>query len=506
MWFSKPISKFGPRKPCRFSRNAVYQQCRFFSLTKSKVDPPVLARRGDPDKLKKLFRSSFCGSQVSEVPAVLEAHGKDESLHTPVPPDLVFFPKSTEEVVEAMKLAKEADSCVIPFGVGTSLEGHIAALQGGVCIDMSAHMNKVLEINDADMDCRIQAGIVRSTLNYELRHSGLFFPIDPGADCTIGGMVGTRASGTNAVRYGTMKQSVLGLECVLADGSVLRTGSRAKKSSAGYDLTSLFVGSEGTLGVVTEVQLKLFGQPEAIRSAVCNFDSLNGAVDTVVTALQYGIPLARAELLDSTTMRAVSDYSKIPLEQKPTLFLEFHGTEQFVNEQVQMVHEISLLNGGGDFKFAESEEERNRLWNARHTAYYAVMALRKGCKGWPTDVCVPLSSMAQCIEETVQDVTSTGIHGPLFGHVGDGNFHVILLYNPETDTEEYLSKLIDFNSRLVQRSISLGGTCTGEHGVGYGKAPWLLQEHGEVAVNTMKAIKSAIDPDNRMNPGKLLPQ
>jgi len=298
---------------------------------------------------------------------------------------------------------------------------------------------------------------------------------------------------------------VLGLECVLADGSIIKTGSRAKKSSAGYDLTSLMVGSEGTLGIVKEVQLKLFGQPEAVRSAVCNFSSLQGAVDTVVTALQYGIPVARAELLDETTMQAVSSYSKIPLEIKPTLFFEFHGTPAFVDEQVQIVRSISQENGGGEFKFAETEEERNELWKARHAAYYAVMALRPGCRGWPTDVCVPLSSMAQCIEETALDVQESKIHGPLFGHVGDGNFHVILLYHPEQDDEEYLNKLIDFNGRLVQRALALAGTCTGEHGVGYGKAPWLLQEHGKRAIDMMGSIKSAFDPENRLNPGKILP-
>jgi len=467
---------------------------------------PRLARRGDKDMLERRLLALFGETQVLTSTAELLRHGSDESFHDPsgVLPDVVFLPRCEEEVVEAMIVAKEADAPVIPFGVGTSLEGHVAALQGGLCIDTSVFMDRILQINEEDMDCVVQAGCTRVALNEALRHTGLMFPIDPGANATIGGMTATSASGTTAVRYGTMKNNVMGTTCVLADGTVLKTGSRARKTSAGYDLTSLIVGSEGTLGCITDVTLRLHGQPESVASAMCSFDSVSGAVKTVVTALQFGIPLARAEFLDPLSLQAVEARSGTlnMRTDRPGLFLEFHGTEEGLKEQIVGVEAIAkecdLL---GHFHFAYKEEERNKLWKARHEAYWASLQLRPGCRGWPTDICVPLSRLADCIEETLVDIKETGIPAPVFGHVGDGNFHVILLAR-EDEVSEYISNLQDVNERLVKRALEMGGTCTGEHGIGYGKSRWLWEEHGEVGIETMKAVKKAFDPKNRMNPGK----
>ena len=440
------------------------------------------------------------GDRVSTGTAIRAQHGTDESYHPTVSPDAVFFAESTEEVAEAVTICAAHKWPVIPFGVGTSLEGGVAALRGGLSIDLSA-MNKVLEVNAEDLDVRVQAGVTRKQLNEHLRDTGLMFPIDPGADATIGGMCATRASGTNAVRYGTMRDSVLSLTVVMADGRVVRTSRRAKKSAAGYDLTRLFVGSEGTLGVITEVQLKVYGIPEAISSAVVQFDSLDDAVNTCVLTIQSGVPVARMELLDDVQMGACIVYSKLEgYESKPTLFFEFHGSEAGVVEQAETVQAIAGDFGGTDFQWATKPEDRNRLWEARHNAYYAALAKRPGAKGWPTDVCVPISRLAECIAETKKDLEDTGLLAPLVGHVGDGNFH--LVYVIDTDDADEMARAKAHSDRMVLRALAMDGTCTGEHGVGYGKMDFLAAELPE-AIPVMRAVKQALDPDNIMNPGKL---
>jgi D-lactate dehydrogenase (cytochrome) len=362
-------------------------------------------------------------------------------------------------------------------------------------------MNRILEVNEADLDCRVQPGVTRKQLNEYLRDTGLFFPIDPGADASLGGMAATRASGTNAVRYGTMRETVLGLTVVLADGRVIRTGGRARKSAAGYDLTRLMVGSEGTLGVITELRLRLFGIPEAISAAVCSFATLGGAVDTVITTIQMGIPVARIELLDEVQMDAINRYSKLDYPVQPTLFLEFHGSAASAAEQAETVQAIAAENGGGDFRWTGRTEERNKLWQARHDAAYACLALRPGAKAWATDVCVPISRLAECILETKSDIEGSPLIAPLVGHVGDGNFHLVFLIDPDEPDE--LAEAERLNERLVLRALAMGGTCTGEHGIGCGKIDFLVAEHGE-AVSVMRQIKQALDPDNIMNPGKML--
>jgi len=389
---------------------------------------------------------------------------------------------------------------IIPFGTGTSLEGHIAALRGGVCLDVS-RMNRILRLSPEDMDVTVEPGVTRRQLNAHLRDLGLFFPIDPGADASIGGMAATRASGTNAVRYGTMREAVLGLEVVLADGRLIRTARRARKSAAGYDLTRLFVGSEGTLGVIVSVTLRLWGIPERIASAVVSFPDLASAVATVIETIQAQIPLARIELLDEVQMEACNRYSKLSYPVAPTLFLEFHGTDTSVEEQIASVEAIAAQHGGGSFAFAHAAEERSRLWQARHEAYYAALALRPGAKGWPTDVCVPISRLAECILETKRDLEANGLLAPLVGHVGDGNFHLVFLVDPDDPDE--LARAAAANDRLVMRALALDGTCSGEHGVGYGKMPFLAAEHGE-AVEVMRAVKRALDPEGIMNPGKIV--
>lgn len=440
------------------------------------------------------------GERLSKTAAIRERFGKDESFHASIPPDAVVTPKSTEEVSQIVKLCAEHGVPVIPYGTGTALEGHVAALYGGISINMQ-EMNDVIKVHDEDLDVVVQPGVTRKQLNQYLHDRGLFFPIDPGADASIGGMAACRASGTNAVRYGTMRENVLALTVVLADGRVIKTSRRARKSAAGYDLTRLFVGSEGTLGVITEITLKLHGIPEAISSAVCTFPDLDSAVGTVINTIQYGVPVARIELLDEAQIDAINRYSKTDLAVAPTLFLEFHGSTQGVAEQAQVVQELAADAGGGDFQWTTNTEERNRLWQARHDAAYACKALRPDGEIWATDVCVPISQLAECIRETQRDIKESNLVAPIVGHVGDGNFHLVLLV--DKDDPEENERAQQLHERMVMRALAMGGTCTGEHGIGYGKLDFLIAEHGE-AVSVMRAIKQALDPDNIMNPGKIL--
>ncbi len=463
------------------------------------AEPAQEARSPQNDPLIEALRA-LLGERLSTAPAVREHHGKDASYHAVEAPDAVAFAETTEEVAAIVKLCAAHKRPVIAFGTGTSLEGHVQAAHGGICIDLSA-MTEILEVNEADLDCRVQAGVTRKALNTYLRDTGLFFPIDPGADASLGGMAATSASGTNAVRYGTMRENVMGLTVVLADGRVIRTGGRARKSAAGYDLTRLFVGSEGTLGIITEIQLRLYGIPEAVTAAVCSFDTLAGAVDTVILTIQSGIPVARIELLDELQVKAINAYSKLDYPVKPTLFFEFHGTEAWAKEQAEMVGEIARDYGGSNFEWAIRQEDRNKLWQARHDAYFANLALRPGAKGWATDVCVPISRLAECILETRRDIDETGVLAPIVGHVGDGNFHLTFLVDP--DDPEEMAKTEGVNERMVMRALAMGGTCTGEHGVGTGKMRFLQAEHGE-ALAVMRQVKLALDPDNIMNPGKIL--
>jgi D-lactate dehydrogenase (cytochrome) len=440
------------------------------------------------------------GERATVARGVLEQHGRSEAYHGLLPPDVVVFPETTREVVETVKLCADVGMPIVPFGAGTSLEGNTAAVEGGVAIDFS-RMNKVLAVHADDMDVVVQPGITRKQLNAELRGTGLFFPIDPGADASLGGMASTRASGTNAVRYGTMRENVLALQVVTADGRLMRLGRRSRKSSAGYDLVKLFVGSEGTLGIITEITLRLYGMPESMVSATCAFDSLEGAVNTVIQTIQSGIPVARIELLDTETVDTVNKYSKLTLPLKSTLMLEFHGTEAGTKEQAEMVQALAEENGGGDFAWTGQAEERSKMWQARHDAAWAAKAARPGWGMWATDVCVPISRLAECILETQKDIVANGLYAPIVGHVGDGNFHLTMMVNPDDPT--YLPRAEALNDRMVARALALGGTCTGEHGVGMGKIKFLYEEHGE-AMSLMRAIKKALDPDNIMNPGKIL--
>src|SRR5690349_17151661 len=443
------------------------------------------------------------GERAVTSQAIRDQHSHGEGLADAGLPDVVVFPHSNEEVASIVRLCNAARIPVIAFGVGTSLEGHVAALYGGVCIDLS-QMNRVLDVSEADLDCRVQAGVTRVQLNTVLKGTGLFFPIDPGANATIGGMASTRASGTNAVRYGTMRENVLGLTVVTADGKIVRTGSRARKSSAGYDLTRLFVGAEGTLGIITEVQLRLYGLPEAISAAVCQFDDLKGAVDTVIAAMQLGIPVARIELLDDVQMDACIRYSRLDeFAAKPTLCFEFHGTEAGVREQAEMIETIASDHGGSAFQWATKPEERSRLWKARHNAYYAALALAPGKQAFATDACVPISRLTDCVLETQADIESTGLVAPIVGHVGDGNFHLVVLFDPASPDER--AKAEALAARVSMRAIGMGGTCTGEHGVGVHKLDALVAEHGD-AVALMQTIKRALDPRDILNPGKTVPQ
>jgi D-lactate dehydrogenase (cytochrome) len=443
---------------------------------------------------------TLLGERLSVSQAVRDQHGHDESYHATAAPDAVAFAHSTEEVSAIVKLAAKYGAPVIPFGTGTSLEGHVAALHGGITIDLT-QMNNVIEVNDGDLDVKVEAGVTRKQLNEHIRDRGLFFPIDPGANASLGGMTATRASGTNAVRYGTMRENVLGLTVVLADGQIIKTGGRARKSAAGYDLTRLFVGSEGTLGVITEITLRVYGIPEATSAAVAGFPSMADAVNTVIQTIQSGIPVARIELLDEAQIDAVNRYSKLDYAVRPTLLFEFHGTERGVVEQAEMVQAIAGEHGAGDFRWATKPEDRNKLWKARHDSYYAALALKPGSKGWATDVCVPISRLADCILETQKDIAEAKLLAPLVGHVGDGNFHLVFLIDPDDPGEMATAQRV--NDRMIERALAMGGTCTGEHGVGYGKIHCLEAEHG-AAVETMRVIKRALDPGNRMNPGKVL--
>lgn len=465
---------------------------------------PVVAQSnvravGDVSAAIEALRGRF-GDRLSLAQAVREQHGNTTTWHANQPPDAVVFAETTEEVADIVRVCAGHDVPVIAFGTGTSLEGQVNAPFGGVCVDMS-RMNRVLQVNAEDLDCTVQAGVTRKQLNTELRASGLFFPIDPGADASIGGMTATRASGTNAVRYGTMKDAVLSLTAVMADGTVIRTARRAKKSSAGYDLTRLLVGSEGTLGIVTEITLRLHGIPEAISGGVCPFETLEGACNAVIATIQSGIPVARIELLDEVQVRASNAYSKLSLKETPTLFVEFHGSEAGVAEQSQRFGEIAAEFGGGAFEWTHNAEARTALWQARHDAYWACRGLRPGVETFATDVCVPISRLAECILETKADIERLGMLAPIVGHVGDGNFHTSVLVDMNDPAE--IARVEGFMTRLVERAIAMDGTCTGEHGVGQGKMKYLDAELG-AAVEVMRAIKRALDPKNIMNPGKIV--
>ncbi len=440
------------------------------------------------------------GDRFSRARAVCEQHGRDESYHPTIPPDGVAFARSTEDVAAIVALCAQHRVPVIPFGTGTSLEGGVAALAGGISIDL-AGMNRVLRVSADDLDVTVQAGVTRKQLNTHLRDTGLFFPIDPGADASLGGMAATRASGTNAVRYGTMRDNVLGLTAVLADGSIVRTGTRARKSAAGYDLTRLLVGSEGTLGVITELTLRLHGIPEAMSSAVCAFPTVADAVNAVIATIQVGVPVARIEFLDDVQIDAVNRFSKLDYAVAPTLFFEFHGTEASVAEQAEMAGMIAGEHGASDFRWATLAEDRNRLWQARHDAYYAALALRPGARGLPTDVCVPISRLADCIVETKADVAESRLLAPMVGHVGDGNFHLVFVL--DLDDAEEVARAETLHERLVRRALAMGGTCTGEHGIGYGKKHLLEAECGP-AIDVMRTIKRALDPHGILNPGKVV--
>ena len=429
-------------------------------------------------------------------------HGRDESVHAPQPPDGVVMAESTEEVAAVVRLCAEHGVPIIPYGVGSSVEGHVLATRGGISLDLSG-MNQVLAIHAEDGDATVQAGVTRKQLNEALKGTGLFFPIDPGADATLGGMAATRASGTNAVRYGTMRENVMATTTVLADGRIMKTGGRARKSSAGYDLTRLLVGSEGTLGIMTELTVKLYPIPEAISAAVCTFPSIEAAVQTVIQTIQLGVPVARIELLDALSLKAINLFSKTTLAEAPTLFFEFHGSPAGVEEQAQTVQAIADDLGGANFEWATRPEDRSRLWQARHDAYFACLQLKPGCRCFPTDVCVPISRLAECIAETQADIAQVSIPIALFGHVGDGNFHLVVLV--DTDNPKEMEEAAWISRRVVELAIDMEGTCTGEHVDGLGKKTYLVAEHGEVAVDVMRAVKAALDPCGLLNPGKVLP-
>jgi D-lactate dehydrogenase (cytochrome) len=439
------------------------------------------------------------GDRFSTHAALREQHANTLTWIPCQPPDAVLFAGTTEEVAELMRSCAEARVPVIPFGTGTSLEGHVNAPFGGLCIDLS-RMDRIVAVHAEDLDCVVEPGVTRKRLNEHLRDCGLFFPIDPGADASLGGMAATRASGTNAVRYGTMRDNVLSLTAVLADGSVLKTGARARKSASGYDLTRLMIGSEGTLGVITELTLKLQGIPETILSAVCSFASVEGACNATIVAMQMGLPLARIELADEVQIKACNAYSHLSLPEQPTLFLEFHGSAASAREQAEVFAEIARSEGGGDLVWATQAEERTRLWQARHDAYWAARGLRPGVEILSTDVCVPVSALAACVGETRQDIDQAGLLAPIVGHVGDGNFHVMPLV--DVGSQEEMRAVRGFLDRLTERALRMEGTCTGEHGIGQGKIKYLAQEHG-LGVEVMAAIKKALDPLNILNPGKI---
>src|SRR4051812_24083816 len=460
---------------------------------------PEIALREVPDALLQALKARF-GDQCSTALAVRTQHGRDESSFDAPPPSAVVFAQSTQDVSDAVKLASDFSVPVIPFGVGSSLEGHLLAVQGGISIDVS-RMNRVLSINADDLTVTVQPGVTRKQLNEEIKSTGLFFPIDPGADASLGGMAATRASGTNAVRYGTMRENVLGLEVVTASGETIRTGTRARKSSAGYDLTRLMVGSEGTLGVITEITLRIYPLPEAVSAAICSFPSIEAAVRTTIQVIQMGVPIARVELIDANTVRMVNAYAKLGLREEPMLLMEFHGSPTGVKEQAEVVQEIASDFGGNAFEWASTPEERTRLWTARHNAYFAAVQSRPGCRVISTDTCVPISRLADCLLDSVAETDASGIPYFLVGHVGDGNFHFGYLIDPDDPKEREVAE--GLNHKLVSRALSLGGTCTGEHGVGLHKMGFLVDEAGAGAVDMMRTIKRALDPKNIMNPGKI---
>ncbi len=444
--------------------------------------------------------ATLMGERFTRNPAIREQHGRGEAFPEPHPPEAVVFPESTGETAAVLRVCHRHRLPVVPYGAGTSLEGHVAAVRGGVCVDLS-RMKRILEVAAADMTVRVEAGVTRKQLNHHLRDTGLFFPVDPGADATLGGMAATRASGTNAVRYGTMREAVTALTVVLADGRVIRTGTAARKSAAGYDLTALFLGSEGTLGVITELRLRLWPIPEATAAAVCAFPTLDAAVAAVVETIQAGVPVARIELLDELQMRACIAHAGLEgMAPCPTLFYEFHGSPQGVREQAEIAGEIATAHGGTAFRWATLAEERNRLWQARHDAYFAALALRPGAIAWVTDVCVPISHLAETIAATRREIEESGVPAPILGHVGDGNFHVVFLIDPGNPAErETVARLAE---SMVARALAVGGTCTGEHGIGLGKKTSLAKEAGP-ALEVMKAVKRALDPAGILNPGKI---
>ncbi|MDO3555174.1 FAD-binding oxidoreductase [Ralstonia pseudosolanacearum] len=462
---------------------------------------PGLARKPIPPAMLDALRARF-GDRVSTSDAVRAHHGRDESAYDPMLPDAVVFAQTTEDVVAVARLCHEHAIPLIPFGAGSSLEGHLLAVAGGVTLDLS-QMNRVLSVHPEDLTVTVEPGVTRKQLNADIRDTGLFFPIDPGADASIGGMCATRASGTNAVRYGTMRENVLNLTVVTADGRVIKTANRARKSSAGYDLTRLFIGSEGTLGIITEITLRLYPQPEAVSAAVCAFPGMGDAVSTVIDTIQMGVPVARVEFVDALAIRAINRYDKLSLPELPTLFFEFHGSAHGVQEQAETVQAIAAEHRGQGFEWATRPEDRSRLWNARHNAYFAFLQLKPGCRAVTTDVCVPISRLADCVVETEQDLLASPLKlpAPIVGHVGDGNFHVALLVDP--DKPEELEEAERINRRIVARAIAMDGTCTGEHGVGLHKMDFLVAEHGDDAIDLMRSVKQALDPKHILNPGKI---
>jgi len=462
------------------------------------VPPPL--KRELPSALLSALQSRF-GDRVSTSQAMREHHGRDESSYDPMLPDAVVFAQTIDDVAAVVQLCNQHRFPVIAYGTGTSLEGHILAVQGGLSIDLS-QMNQVVALNAEDLTVTVQPGVTRKQLNAEIKDTGLFFPIDPGADASIGGMAATRASGTNAVRYGTMRENVLALTVVTADGKVIKTGTRAKKSSAGYDLTRLFVGSEGTLGIIAEVTLKLYPQPEAISAAVCSFPSIEPAVNSVIQTIQMGVPVARVEFLDETSVRALNAHDKLSLPEKPLLLFEFHGSDHSVKEQAELVQQIANEHGATGFEWATRPEDRSRLWQARHNAYFALLQLRAGSRAISTDCCVPISRLSECLLETKADLEREGVIHGIIGHVGDGNFHVQMIIDPNDPAD--IARAEGVNERMVTRAIAMQGTCTGEHGIGLHKIDFLVQESGEETVDVMRTIKHALDPHNIFNPGKVL--
>jgi D-lactate dehydrogenase (cytochrome) len=457
------------------------------------------AREFDQSVLEEL--KALLGDRVTVSSGIREHHGKDESYFPYAVPDAVVFPHTTEEVRDVVMICARHKVPMIPYGVGTSLEGHILAIRGGVTVDLS-QMNKVLDVHEEDLDAVVQAGVTRKQLNEHIKHTGLFFPVDPGADATIGGMAATRASGTNAVRYGTMRENVISLKVVLADGRVIQTQRRPKKSAAGYDLTRLFVGSEGTLGIITEVTVRLYAVQEAMSAAVCAFANVEGCTDTVIQTIQSGIPIARCDIVCEHTIGAINKYKKTDYRIAPTVFFEFHGSKASVVEQAEAVQAIAKENGGMDFQWATKPEDRTQLWDARHNAYFACLQIRPGSRAVSTDVCVPISRLSECVRETMEDVKSYHAPVPLLGHIGDGNFHLMLLVDPAKPEETEAAKR--FNAKLVERAIRMEGTCTGEHGVGMGKMESMRKELGDEAISVMRDLKRTFDPDNLMNPGKVV--